>query len=155
MALPATTDRLAYWVQALSLVLALAIGVQGVPLQALVQSVQSPSPHHECSHARDYCPMNPNGPCQCNHTETGADGTTEPTFQACTGGGSTIISTAVWGKWLLEVGTGTPVPQKRPFTRRSTVSTLSPQRVGDDVFRPPRTEAEPWPVKTLQASRSA
>jgi hypothetical protein len=137
----------------LSILLALLVGLQGMPLQSLVQSVQHGAVHHECSHPDGVCPMNPDGPCQCNHdTPSSPD---EPTLQSCSNSGPIAVLSLALPKWVPTVGTPIPAPDSDDPLRTPHRLVLSSQRVGDDVFRPPPVQAAQRPARTLQASGSA
>ncbi len=135
--------------QLLSLLLILAVGVQGLPVHTFVQHIQSPHTHHECSHSKGYCPTNPDGPCQCDHNSIDPPG--EPTFQPCSDHSSTTALIASSPKWRPLSTEQIPVPHAHPLDYSSTPVTRSSQRMGDDVFHPPRAQAHVRPGSTLQA----
>jgi hypothetical protein len=137
------------WGQALSVLLVGLLALQGLPLQGVVQAVQSPSPHHECTHPTGYCPMNPDGPCTCNHADT--DAPDEPTVRACSGASTSGLAVAVVGTWVIDRVGQMLAPRERPMSRTPIVSFLSSQRVGDRIFHPPRLPAEDRSGRPLPA----
>jgi hypothetical protein len=139
--------------QMLCLLLALAVGMQGLPVHTIVKSLQGTDEHHACAHAKGYCPMNPDGPCRCdrNSTET----PDRPTFQSCGDTPATVVLAPLADKWRFPSAELLPVPQtrSRPYSLMS--ARLTSQRTGDDVFHPPRVQAHDRPGSTLQALPSA
>ncbi|MFP4228551.1 MAG: hypothetical protein ACLFTE_06965 [Salinivenus sp.] len=147
----ARTDRISSWARGLALLLVLSVGVQGVPLQAVVQSVQHATAHHQCDHPEGVCPMNPDGPCTCDHGDTTSDSTDEPVFTSCNSHDSSVALTTTRLTWVAEPAPQLPRRHATTAAPRPRHSILVSQRVGDDIFRPPRTPAERRPVPTLQA----
>jgi hypothetical protein len=139
------------WGQALSVLLVGLLALQGLPLQGVVQAVQSPSPHHECTHPAGYCPMNPDGPCTCAHAAP--DAPDEPTVRPCSPAPADGFSVAMVGKWILDRVGCTLTPHERPVSRTPIVSFLSSQRVGARIFHPPRLLAEDRSGRPLPALR--
>lgn len=76
------------------------LGLQGMPLQSLIQSVQHGAAHHECSHPDGVCPMNPDGPCPCNHDSSSSSDT--PTLKSCTDS-SPVEAPGAWTDLGLEL----------------------------------------------------
>lgn len=136
----------------LSVLLALLVGLQGGPLQSIVQSAQHGAAHHECSHPDGVCPMNPDGPCTCNHDAPSSPD--EPALQSCSDSGPIAVRSLALPKWVPTVGTPIPAPGFDAPLRALHRLVLSSQRMGDDVFRPPPVQAAQRPAWTLQASGS-
>lgn len=139
--------------QVFSLLLILAVGMQGLPVHTVVQHLQDTHTHHECSHAKGYCPMNPDGPCRCDHNPSEAPD--KPTFRSCGNNTSSAVLRAASPKWRLPSSEKIPAPHAAPVVYLSSSATRSSQRTGDDVFHPPRTQAATRPGSTLQALHSA
>jgi len=146
MTTAARSFQRAQWGQWLVFVLAGALLLDG-PVRVLVQVAGQTVGEKVCRHHghQEVCPRNPNGPCTCTHDHDPQSSTSDseslssPAFEACNGGGADALSLS------LSPLAWTPVAPVRPAPRISTsayarfASSLSPQRVGDDVFRPPRT----------------
>jgi hypothetical protein len=153
------TDRLSRWTQGLALLLVAVIGLQGVPLQTLIHSVQHAASHHKtahhgCTHPQGVCPMNPDGPCQCNHDDTSPT-TDGPVFEGCNIPTSAVLQTATRGLWIAVPGLQLPPRRSHLVPLIPRRSSLSSQRTGDDVFHPPRHSADVRPAAPLQAPVSA
>ncbi|MFB6248559.1 MAG: hypothetical protein ABEL97_08325 [Salinibacter sp.] len=131
--------------QALSLLLVLVVGLQALPLRSVVHHVQRAATHHEsahhgCAHPKGVCPMNPGGPCECDHDHdrTPPD---EPTLRSCSGPSTSGLPPAVSGKWVPVPSSRIPSPSVIPtLPRAAPPDVLSPQRAGTDIFRPPRPQ---------------
>lgn len=134
----------------LSLVLVIALAGQGVPVQSLVQAIhQGPTSHHECAHERGYCPMNPDGPCECEHTAPEAPD--EPTLRPCHGPSPDGLTATPVGRWLLDRTVWPLAPRMRPVHRPPTAPILTSQHRGPDIFRPPRARTAPRSGSTRPA----
>jgi len=127
-------------VRLLSLVLVCAIGLQGVPIQSVLQHVHTSAAHHQCNHPAGYCPMNPDGPCTCDHTSP--DRPEEPTLRSCSGVPTDGLTATTVSKWIVDRVAHTIHPRERTTRRTPVVSLLSSQRCGDRIFHPPRLPAE-------------
>ena len=139
------------WHQALALVLALGMGLQGVPVESLLHAVDSSCVCAE----QNYCPRNPDGDCACPHhghehgqeesttaaesatpSNTPADGD-RVVLRSCDTTGPEARAGVAAVKWLL--------PRVERTLRRSVVETervatdgeRASQRIGDDIFHPP------------------
>ena len=139
--------------QVLCLLLTLAVGLQGLPVHTLVQNLQGTDAHHACAHAEGYCPMNPDGPCRCEHNSTEVPD--QPSFQSCGDTPATVVLAPLADKWRLPLTETLPVPQTHSRSYVSTPVLLTSQRTGDDVFHPPRDQAATRPGSTLQAPHFA
>ncbi|PSQ77993.1 MAG: hypothetical protein BRD35_02525 [Bacteroidetes bacterium QH_7_62_13] len=138
--------------RALALLLLAALGLQAVPLQPVVQHLQHGATHQECTHPKGVCPMNPDGPCECDHdTPSPAN---EPTLESCTEDSPTALRHLALSEWVSPPTVTVPAPRLVTHSPSPDRLLLSSQRTGDDVFRPPRVEAE-RPARTLQAVRPA
>lgn len=149
---PARIDWFSRWARGLALLLVAAVGLQGVPLQTLVQSAQHATAHHQCDHPEGICPMNPDGPCTCDHGDTSSDATDEPVFTSCNSHDSSVAPPPTRLMWVSDAGIQLPRPRPTSVDQRPRYSVLVSQRMGDDIFRPPRTAAERRPALTLQAA---
>lgn len=136
----------AWWGQWLALVLAGALLLQGGPVRILVQAAGQAGAEKMCRHRaqQKVCPRNPDGPCTCTHRDTRghsseSESPTVPAFEACDGGGAAALSPGMSPLAWTPVGTSRPRPHISDHRYAHCHASLSPQRVGDDVFRPPRT----------------
>ncbi|WP_263809986.1 MULTISPECIES: hypothetical protein [Salinibacter] len=132
------TFRLPRWGRILSALVVGALLMQG-PVQGLLQAAHEALGTHRCAHAQhDMCPRNPDGPCTCAHTDsdTSPEG---PIMQACHSGSEVLGPTPV-PRWQ---SPSAPAAVPSPLTSETTLLALSPspppERLGDDIFRPPRT----------------
>jgi hypothetical protein len=138
--------RHAWWGQGLALVLAGALLLQGGPVRVLVQAAGQAGANEPCRHhaRQEVCPRNPDGPCTCTHHDT-QDHSSEsetpegPAFEACNGADPGALSPGTSPLGWTPVRGSRPSPHIYIHRYAHRYSTLSPQRVGDDVFRPPRT----------------
>jgi len=152
------TDRLSRWAQGIALLLVAAIGLQGVPLQSIIHNAQHAASHHmgahhECTHPQGVCPMNPDGPCQCNHDNpTTTDG---PVFEGCNSPASPAVQSTAQRLWVSDPGLQMPRRRSHLISLTPRRPSLSSQRTGDDVFHPPRHSADVRPAAPLQAPVSA
>ena len=150
----------AVWRQALVLVLALGVGLQGVPVESLLHAVDSSCVCAE----QNYCPRNPDGDCACPHhgheghgsathesaghassSQNPADASSKTpvpdgdrlVLRSCDTTGPEARAGVAAAKWLL--------PRVERTLRRSVVETervatdgeRASQRIGDDIFHPP------------------
>lgn len=127
--------------QALAILLAVAVGLQGIPLTTLVHHWDGPETHQECSHERGYCPTNPDGPCECRHTEKTPDPPGEHTLTTCNGGDVNHWRLGAQRMWMGNFSEETPAPTVQTVTYTSNPPHLPSQRKGDEIFRPPRVSA--------------
>ncbi len=138
--------QLSRWGRGLALLLVGALLLQTGPLRGLVQSMQHTVVEKQCRHHanQEVCPRNPEGPCTCMHHDT-QDRSSEsespvgPVFEACNGGGTDALSPSISPLGWTPVGSSRPAPHVTSTDYAHSYRSLSPQRVGDDVFRPPRT----------------
>lgn len=140
--------------QGLVLLLVGLMGLQDLPLQSVVHTIRQATAHHECSHPKGVCPMNPDGPCRCNH-DADAISTDGPALSACDGQQSTTATVLAAPKILPDPVAPLPRPRVESVTRNRARMSLSPQRTGDEVFHPPRKLADVRPSLTLRAPISA
>ncbi len=133
---PASTPLVSRAARALTLCLVLIVGLQSLPLQSFVHGLQDTPAHEECAHPHDFCPMTASGECTCAHADASAPD--EPTFRPCDGTEANASSSITAGKWLFVTASLLPSPRVETTRRRPNVSSLTSQRTGADVFRPPR-----------------
>jgi hypothetical protein len=138
--------RRASWGQWLALVLAGAMLLQYGPVRVLVQVAGQVGAEKTCRHhaKQKVCPRNPDGPCTCTHHDTqdhsSKSGSPEgPVIEACDGKGPSTLSPSLSPLAWTPVATIRPAPRISTSAYAQFATSLSPQRVGDDVFRPPRT----------------
>lgn len=136
-------SRLSRWGQVLALAVAVVVGGQGVPIQSIVQSLQHGTAHHQCDHPEGVCPMNPEGPCTCDHSSETP--TNEPTLRSCgTGQADALLSTLT--RWLPLSRVQRPTPRLHVRSQAAVYTIRSSQRVGDEIFHPPRRWAARSPA---------
>ncbi len=157
MATTSVRHSTAVWHQVLVLVLALGVGLQGLPVESLLHAVGS-----SCVCAEQgYCPRNPDGDCACSHhghdgqdpagPASSPSGETEGNEQTAAGDSDRLVlrSCDTTGpdaraglaatKWFVprtERALRPPVVERE---RSATAEAWAPQRMGDDIFHPP------WP----------
>lgn len=109
-------------------------------MQELVQRVHEAWGTQHCAHAhqQDVCPRNPDGPCTCVHSSPAEPDTDGPVLRACNGE-SDAVSTVSAPRWQSSDPPAVPAPPVSDDDLRSVPLSLSSQRLGDEVFRPPRT----------------
>lgn len=135
------------WARLLAVVLAGLVLGQVTPVQPLLSSVW-PAQECQCVH-HGVCPRNPEGPCTCDHSAPASDSgstadptaTDGPVLKDCDGASPTALGVASPLKALLVPGWKRPVPFHHLFDPSFRNDDLSPQRMGDEVFRPPRVHA--------------
>lgn len=135
----------ARWGAWLALVLAGALMLGG-PMRGLVLVAGQTVGEKMCRHhaRQEVCPRNPDGPCTCMHHDT-QDQSSEsgeskgPVFEACDGGGANALSPSLSPLGWTPVATSRLGPRIFKNRYAQVAHSLSPQRVGDDVFHPPRT----------------
>jgi hypothetical protein len=150
MATASVRHSTAVWHQALVLVLALGVGLQGVPVESLLHAVDSSCVCAE----QNYCPRNPDGDCACPHHShehghdedaASSESTAAPTegdrlvLRSCDTAGPDARVGVATAKWLVprvERALSPPVVER---TRAAAEEAWAPQRIGDDIFHPP------WP----------
>ncbi|MFO8099150.1 MAG: hypothetical protein R6T83_05935 [Salinibacter sp.] len=153
------------WRQALVLVLALGVGLQGVPVQSLVQAV---APSTCVCAEKGYCPRNPDGDCACSQHGHGHHGSeshasaghassshvsTDASSKSSAPDGSQLVlrSCDTTGpdaragltatKWLLPRVEHVLTPPVVETERVATDGVRASQREGHDIFRPPGTRS--------------
>ena len=138
--------QLSRWARLVALVLAGTMLLQSGPVRLLVQSAGQTWAEKPCRHHAEQtvCPRNPDGPCTCTHhdsenTASNSDSPAGPAFEACDGGGATALSPSTSPLAWSPIGTIRPTPRVADNGYPSLSHALSPQRLGDEVFRPPRT----------------
>ena len=165
MATTSVRHSTAVWHQVLVLVLALGVGLQGVPIQSLVQAV---APSTCVCAEQGYCPRNPDGDCACSqhghghhgseshasaghgsssHSSTNAlskssapDGS-QLVLRSCDTAGPDARAGLAATKWFVprtERALRPPVVERE---RSATAEAWAPQRVGVDIFHPPRSRS--------------
>lgn len=134
------------WERVLVLLLAGALLVQAGPLRVLVQSAQHRLAEKTCRHhaGREVCPRNPDGPCTCTHPDSGrrssdSESPVGPVFEACNGGGADALGPSTSPLGWTSVVTSRPAPRVSEEGYAHIYQALSPQCLGSEVFRPPRT----------------
>jgi len=135
------------WPQALVLVLVAVVGLQGMPLQALVDA-----PTSCICEERGFCPRDAEGDCGCEHHNHGTpnpgDSKTHeasppaqslpdgPVLQSCNTDAPDAVGPLSPIKWLVsEARPGRVRPSS--FLSFGTPSDLASQRMVDDIFHPP------------------
>lgn len=141
MFLSAQPYRLSRGARLLAIILAVGVGLQGTPMQSLVHHINGPDTHQECAHANGFCPMNPDGPCECNHTETKSNQADEPSLTTCNSGDSPVATVTTPRMWIGELADGMPAPAVKALVYRPQAPLLFSQRTGDEIFHPPRVLA--------------
>lgn len=113
---------------------------QGLSIATMVQYVEHGVTQHQCACAHQgVCPKNPGNPCACDHSgfgDTTAD--TQSVSTSCHDGQPNKNVVADVQKWIHVRGSDALVA---PLSVSSSVHfylELSPQRLGDEVFHPPR-----------------
>ncbi|MCS4199194.1 hypothetical protein [Salinibacter ruber] len=132
------TFRLPRWGRILSALVVGALLMQG-PVQGLLQAAHEALGTHQCAHAQhDMCPRNPDGPCTCAHTDsdTSPEG---PIMRACHDGSQAPGAVPVPRWQSPSAPTAVPSPLTSETTRLALSPPPPPERLGDDIFRPPRT----------------
>jgi len=143
----AAPHHVSTWSQVIVVGMALVIGMQGVPLQELADHVL-PTP---CvCQERGFCPRNPDGSCECNHhnhDERAAGSESEleseevpaqgPILQSCETSSPDAVTSLSPAKWVI-LSHRAPDPSSSSLSSQVDVSALLSQRMGDDVFHPPR-----------------
>ncbi len=134
------------WARLLALGLAGTMLLQSGPVRVLVQSAGQTLAQKRCRHHTEQmvCPRNPDGPCTCTHDDSEGAGVdsesvTGATFEACNGGGAGALSPSISPLGWTPVGTNRPGPHVSENSYAPRYSSLSPQRVGNEIFHPPRT----------------
>lgn len=134
--------RFSRWGQLLALLLAGGVLMQGLPVQTILSHTQQAAAHSECEcHQRGVCPRNPDGSCTCSHSDPADSSADGPVLQSCDGGHQTAPIPASPSKWLSVVEPPAPSPRLSDRRQMPFYSGLSPRQVGDEVFRPPRSQA--------------
>lgn len=132
------------WTRLVALLLGGVLLFQAAPVQPVLQLVQ----HVECPCDHEgICPRNPNGPCTCDHSSSSSDAgmavADGPVFQDCDGASQNAVNTVSTIKALFGPTPEAPDPSLRFNEPSFSSDALSPQRMGDDIFRPPRVDALP------------
>lgn len=142
----ASPFRLSQWARLLALGLAGAMLLQSGPVRVFVQSAGQTLVEKPCRHHAEQmvCPRNPDGPCTCTHGDSegaGADSESVAgaSFEACNGDSAGALSPSISPLGWTLIGMNRPGPHVSENSYTPLRSSLSPQRVGDDIFRPPRT----------------
>lgn len=138
----------------LVLLLVGALGAHVFPVEAVADHLGSAGDaHHECPHhdgeAADgehgamclmTCPANPGEPCTCNERSAPDARTSDGLLlRTCDSGDPGLQATPFSSKWLVEGAVDSitsPAPRAAAFGALFT--DIAPQRMGDDIFRPPR-----------------
>lgn len=113
---------------------------QGLPLHTMVQYVEKAAAQHECACAQQgVCPENSGGPCACDHSgslDTTADDAS--VLPSCRAGQPDKNFVADVSKWIFNGGSAALLDSLPISFGPHFYLTLSPQRLGDEIFRPPR-----------------
>ena len=125
------------WARLLALVLAGTMLLQSGPVRLLVQQLRPAHAEHVCQRcANGVCPRDPEAPCTCAHSEPAeSDGVVLTT---CDRDGAEALAPVV-PKWQSSEGPDAPSPRVAETEFSHLYPVLAPQRLGDDIFRPPRT----------------
>lgn len=130
--------RLSRLTQGLALVLIALMGLQGMPIQSLIQHVSS---EHICEE-RGFCPRS-GGECQCNHhgptttsKSSDADASQLIFVQPCPTDHGHAVGPTAPAKWLVSSQEWTLVSPTRNLGGHTYSSRVS-QPVIDDIYRPP------------------
>lgn len=127
------------WRQLFVLLLTGAMLLQSGPVQFLVQQVHQVTVQDPCSHcANGVCPRDTDGSCSCAHSEPADSEWDGVVLRSCDGDATEALAPVV-PKWRSSEATGPPTPRVSGTEYSHLYHPLSPQRLGDEVFRPPRT----------------
>ena len=140
------------WHQALVLVLALGMGLQGVPVESLLHAADSSCVCAE----QNYCPRNPDGDCACPHhghdrghggsasesenTTTSASTPVDSdrlVLRSCDTTGPDARAGVAAAKWLVPRVERPLSPPVVETERVAADGERTSQRIGDDIFHPP------------------
>lgn len=135
MGLPFSSSQLSRWGRVLALALVVVVTGQGMPLQSIVHSLQHDAAHHQCDHSDGICPMNPNGPCTCDHSSD--ESTDGPALQSCSSSQASAVA-ATLSRWIPWSRVQGPAPQMHVQSQAAVYTIRSSQRMGDEIFHPPR-----------------
>ena len=128
----------ARWGRLLVLALAGTMLLQAAPVQSILSVVRH-AQEHQCAH-RGVCPRNPDGPCPCDHSGSAdTESRDGPRLKACEGGHGGVLAPVTAPKWQSPETAGGPAPRVSGTEYSHLYQLLSSQRLGDEIFRPPRT----------------
>ncbi|MFB6229748.1 MAG: hypothetical protein ABEL04_01225 [Salinibacter sp.] len=127
------------WGRLLVLALAGTLLLQSGPVQVLVQQARSVYTQQTCSRcAGGVCPRTPDGDCSCTHSEPAESGADGVVLKTCDRDRSEALAPVV-PKWQSSGTTDAPSPRVISTRLPHLYQSLLPQRLGDEIFRPPRT----------------
>jgi len=127
------------WGRLLVLALAGTLLLQSGPVQVLVQQIRSVHTQQTCPRcASGVCPRTPGSDCACTHSDSGESDTEGLVLKTCDRGAVEALAPVV-PKWQSSGTTDAPSPRVADTELPSLYLSLSPQRYGDEIFRPPRT----------------
>jgi hypothetical protein len=131
--------RLSRWARLGALMLAGAMLLQSGPVRLLVQQIRPAHVHHACPRCADgVCPRTPESDCACTHSDSDESDTEGVVLKTCDGEGAEALAPVV-PKWQSSTTTSAPSPRVLDTERSHLDPSLSSQRLGDEIFRPPRT----------------
>ena len=138
----------------LVLLLVGALGMHMFPVEAVADHLEQMSdPHHDCPHHDNEadghehgamclmtCPANPGNPCTCEERSASDERTSDGlVLRTCDSEDPGLQATPFSSKWLVEGAVDSitsPAPRAAAFGAAHT--DIAPQRMGDDIFRPPQ-----------------
>ena len=131
--------RLSRWARLLVLALAATMLLQSGPARLLVQQVRPGHAEHVCQRCENgVCPRDPEAPCTCAHSDSEASDMEGVVLKTCDRDAAEALAPVV-PKWQSPEAPDAPSPRVTRTERSPLYSSLSSQRLGDEVFRPPRT----------------
>ena len=131
--------RLSRWARLLALVLAGTMLLQSGPVRLLVQQIRPGHAEHVCQRcANGVCPRDPEAPCTCAHSDSDESDAEGVVLKTCDGEAADALAPVV-PKWQSSDVEAPPSPRVTDTEFSHLYPPLSPQRLGDEIFRPPRT----------------
>jgi len=143
------SHRVSTWYRIGVLAVALVVGLQGAPVQKLAEYM---SPEPCVCEEQGFCPRNPDGACACDHhghddrapssrTEAESGNAFDgPVLQSCETTSADVVTFLSPIKWVVE-SSRVALPPSSSAPATPALRTVSSQRVGADIFRPPRYRA--------------
>lgn len=132
--------RVSHWARLLVLVLAGTMVLQSGPVRVLVQQVRQVQVQHTCHHcANGVCPRDRETPCSCAHSGPAESETDGLLLRSCNEETPGALAPVSGPKWRVSGIVSTLAPRLSDAGYTSLYQPLTPQRLGDEVFRPPRT----------------
>gem|GEM_PF-2789110 len=128
------------WGRLLVLLLAGALLVQSGPVSVLVQQMGLVQAPHTCQHCENgICPRNPDASCVCSTPSPAPSDVDGPRLRHCDRDPSEAFALFATPKWAPDTRMTPPAPRTSSAGYGHQDHALAPQRLGDEVFRPPRT----------------